>query len=65
MVQVFTIKICPRGREKGRPFTEILYTWVDGDGCLHHALSRCPWVIEDTPYNRSREAEAFKRRNQL
>ena len=56
-----SVIIVPKGYNRGRPYTEIKYTWME-NGEIIHALTRVPWVVEDTPHNRARELQEFKQR---
>jgi hypothetical protein len=60
-MQDLAVKFQQRVSFEGHPFTEILYTWRDGDK-PRNACSRVWYVITDSPHARAAQAEAFKKR---
>ena len=55
------VKIVPRVGADGRPFSELLHTWVE-NGKEQFALSRTWWTHVDSSHARAVEIQAFKRR---
>jgi hypothetical protein len=52
--QDVSVRIVRRAGD-GKPFTEIFYAWEGG-----LALSRVPWKMDDTPHQRTYEAQQFR-----
>lgn len=62
MFNDLTITLVQRVSWEGHPFTDILYTWRDGEGQPRNAYSRVWYVITDSPHAKAAQAEAFKKR---
>lgn len=58
-----SVTIVARRSAQGHPFSEILYRFPEGDA-ERFALTRVWYAIDDGPFARTREAQAFVRRRE-
>lgn len=54
-----SVQIQRRVNVEKHPFSEVLYTVVEDDGRTTYAATRYWWTVDDTPMQRTYEAQAF------